>query len=394
MSNSVVDNLVGLISPQIVDSLASRLGELESAVQKGLQGGSAALLDAIACRATDSGFLERIFALIKSPANDLIPSSLENARLSPAAVGLGTKFMSQVFGSQQSNVTDIVGRASGLKPSSATSVLGMAAPLVLGMLAQRVRDENLTPSSLGGVLSAETANIKKFLPSGLGGLLRGASHLAASTLSSAPARVAPEKSGMRLIWPLLALLVLVGLLWYSMRGKQNVAVPEQNAAGQEVQVAAGADLGEFIKRPLPNGMVLNIPKAGIENKLISFIEDPARPANKTTWFDFDRLQFETGKSTLQNSSQEQLDNIANVLAAYPNVKVKIGGYTDNTGDKAMNMNLSADRAATVMNALLQAGVNKDRLSAEGYGEDHPVADNTTEEGRTQNRRTSLRVTEK
>ena len=106
------------------------------------------MLDAMACRATDSGFLERIFTLIQSPANDLIPSSLENARLSPAAVGLGTKFMSQVFGSQQSNVTDIVGRASGLKPSSATSVLGMAAPLVLGVLAQRIRNENLTRPAL------------------------------------------------------------------------------------------------------------------------------------------------------------------------------------------------------------------------------------------------------
>lgn len=69
------------------------------------------MLDAIACRATDSGFLERIFTFIKSPANDVNPSSLETARLSPAAVGLGTKFLSQVFGSQQYNVTDIVARA-------------------------------------------------------------------------------------------------------------------------------------------------------------------------------------------------------------------------------------------------------------------------------------------
>lgn len=272
----------------------------------------------------------------------------------------------------------------------------MAAPLVLGMLGQRVREENLTPSSLGGVLSSETANLKKFLPSGLGGLLGRTSAVAASTgstVSSASTKVA-AKSGTSLIWSVLALLVLGGVFWYSMTGKQEVAGPQQNAVKQEAQVAAGADLGEFIKRPLPNGMVVNIPKAGIENKLINFIEDPAKAADSTTWFDFDRLRFETGKSVLQNSSQEQVDNIANILKAYPNVKVKIGGYTDSTGDKALNMKLSSDRAATVMNALMQAGIKMDRLSAEGYGEQHPVADNATDEGRAKNRRISLRVIEK
>jgi K(+)-stimulated pyrophosphate-energized sodium pump len=113
-----------------------------------------------------------------------------------------------------------------------------------------------------------------------------------------------------------------------------------------------------------------------------------------TWFDFDRLLFDTGAATLQPASQEQLSNIAAILKAYPKAKVVIGGYTDNTGDAAANVKLSQQRADNVMAELAKLGVDPSRMSAKGYGEEHPVADNATEEGRQKNRRISLHITEK
>jgi len=157
---------------------------------------------------------------------------------------------------------------------------------------------------------------------------------------------------------------------------------------------AAANLGDFFNTKLPNGVELNIPQNGIENRLIEFLNDTTRPVDDTTWFDFDRLHFGTGKATLQSSSEEQLKNIAEILKAYPNVHVKIGGYTDNTGDAAANQKLSQDRADNVMQSLGGLGVAASRMAAEGYGEQHPVADNGTEEGRQQNRRIALRVTQK
>jgi outer membrane protein OmpA-like peptidoglycan-associated protein len=74
--------------------------------------------------------------------------------------------------------------------------------------------------------------------------------------------------------------------------------------------------------------------------------------------------------------------------------VKIGGYTDDVGEEAYNLKLSQDRANSTMQALVALGVAPERMSAEGYGEQHPVADNTTEEGRQRNRRIDLRVTKK
>jgi OOP family OmpA-OmpF porin len=139
---------------------------------------------------------------------------------------------------------------------------------------------------------------------------------------------------------------------------------------------------------------LNIPQFGIESKLINFLNDSSKPVDTTTWFNFDRLLFDTGKATLQPSSQEQLGNIAAILKAYPNVHVKIGGYTDNTGDAAANVALSDARAKNVMDALVAAGIDSSRLESKGYGEQYPVGDNATEEGRALNRRIALLVTQK
>ena len=132
---------------------------------------------------------------------------------------------------------------------------------------------------------------------------------------------------------------------------------------------------------------------GIEANLLNFIKSD-NPVDETTWFDFDRLTFETGSATLKPESQEQLKNVAAILKAYPNVNVKLGGYTDNTGSADANLKLSNDRAKSVQAELVQLGIANSRLDAEGYGQENAIASNDTEEGRAQNRRISIRVTKK
>jgi outer membrane protein OmpA-like peptidoglycan-associated protein len=72
----------------------------------------------------------------------------------------------------------------------------------------------------------------------------------------------------------------------------------------------------------------------------------------------------------------------------------LGGYTDNVGKPEANVALSQSRAESVKGQLVKMGIAATRLAAEGYGEQHPVADNTTAEGRAQNRRIDIRVTKK
>jgi len=78
-----------------------------------------------------------------------------------------------------------------------------------------------------------------------------------------------------------------------------------------------------------------------------------------------------------------------ILKAYPNVTLKIGGYTDNTGNRVANLKLSEEQAKTVMAELTKRGIAARRLS-----DQFPVISNDTEEGRAQNRRVSMRVTQK
>jgi outer membrane protein OmpA-like peptidoglycan-associated protein len=286
-----------------------------------------------------------------------------------------------------STVTDTIGRSTGLASSKVGSLLSMAAPLVLGVLGQNVRQNNLSAGDFGNALKAEAPSFQRFLPAGLGSLLGGAS----SAVAAAPAKVAA--AGNRWLWPLIVLALLVlGGFWFFNRSKEPVSNAVQTAAN--AGASAVSALGDFLKIKLPDGVELNIPQFGIENKLISFLNDSSKPVDTTTWFNFDRLLFDTGRATLQPSSQEQLGNIAAVLKAYPNVHVKLGGYTDNTGDASANLALSDARAKNVMNALVAAGIDPSRLESKGYGDQYPVGDNNTEEGRAQNRRIALLVTQK
>jgi outer membrane protein OmpA-like peptidoglycan-associated protein len=152
--------------------------------------------------------------------------------------------------------------------------------------------------------------------------------------------------------------------------------------------------GAMVSVHLPTGVDLRVPNNGVETKLVTYLQDPSRHGTDTVWFDFDRLLFEPNSATLAPSSTEQLHNVATILAAYPTARATIGGYTDNTGDADANVKLSQDRAANVVSQLVVLSVAPNRLTAKGYGAAHPVADNNTDVGRSQNRRIAIRITEK
>lgn len=101
---------------------------------------------------------------------------------------------------------------------------------------------------------------------------------------------------------------------------------------------------------------------------------------------FSTLEFESGTADLTEASGQAIKAIAGVMAAYPEVKLNVIGHTDAQGDADANQVLSLNRAESVVEALVSEGVDESRLMAEGKGESQPIADNTTPEGRKQNRR--------
>lgn len=102
------------------------------------------------------------------------------------------------------------------------------------------------------------------------------------------------------------------------------------------------------------------------------------------------VTFEISSTTLTSQARFILDRVAESLAANPDVRVEVGGHSDSTGSRAFNVQLSQQRAESVMNYLAGRGVKQSQLTARGYGPDQPTASNASRTGRQENRRVELR----
>jgi outer membrane protein OmpA-like peptidoglycan-associated protein len=333
--------------------------------------------------------MSQLFKLVSNAPPNVNVSDLTNAvadpgRASSATASLldsGKQLLSAAFGGNQSSIFDAVGKSSGLRSGVVSSLMSMAAPLLMSALGRLVRDDHMNSAGLGRLLVNEAEGVRDHLPAGVSTLLNTppVPTVTPSTRPVALGTVQEERRPSRVWWWLIPLLLLVPLFFYWATRARQVVVPSVQG---------------FVVRMLPGNVSLNVPPNGIEARLLAFIQDPTRSVEPATWFDFDRLVFNTDSATLRPESQEQLGNIAAILKAYPNVKIKIGGYTDNSGDAQHNQTLSQDRANGVKDRLIALGISPDRLEAQGYGEQFPVADNSTEAGRAANRRVSVRVTQK
>lgn len=101
------------------------------------------------------------------------------------------------------------------------------------------------------------------------------------------------------------------------------------------------------------------------------------------------IHFATGKAEIKPDSVPIIDEISALLKKRPDLKVGIEGHTDNTGTPGLNKSLSDARAKAVMNAVAARGIAPGRLDAVGHGQERPVADNRTEDGRAKNRRVEI-----
>ena len=101
--------------------------------------------------------------------------------------------------------------------------------------------------------------------------------------------------------------------------------------------------------------------------------------------------FESGSAQLKNESAVELNSLSSFLVENPTISIEIRGHTDSVGSEENNLRLSEDRANAVVDALKTRGINENRLISKGFGEMSPIADNSTDEGRKQNRRTEFYV---
>ncbi|HEX8329385.1 MAG TPA: OmpA family protein [Hymenobacter sp.] len=158
------------------------------------------------------------------------------------------------------------------------------------------------------------------------------------------------------------------------------------------------DTGRPIVLALAKGVNLRVGANSTENRLYTFLASAAvqvDSVNRTKgWISLDRVYFEPAKATLTPESSTQLRNIASILKTFPQAMVKIGGYTDSTGNSLQNFQLSEERARAAMLSIAKLGIPLERMQAKGYGARYFLVPNNTPTSRAQNRRVSIRVIKK
>ncbi|HKE83648.1 MAG TPA: OmpA family protein [Vicinamibacterales bacterium] len=426
MPTNLINQLLGDLRGDTLNSVSSALGESPAKTQSALGAAVPAVVGGLANKVNTAGDANALLDLIKGNHLDAGPytdaaSAVKGPSGLSGLIDTGRPLLDSVFGSRTGSVADWVSSLGGISRTSASSLLGLTVPLVLGQVGRQVKSAGWNAANLMSLLAGQRSFLQE-APAGLAGILSGDEVAArrvgtyeAATPNYERARAvgtyqaAPRRRASWLwLLPLLLLIPLIGwllnrradLVKQTVTTAPRVEVPATPQPRPETPIApaatvpSAAALGPFIEMKLPNDVSIRIPSNGVESKLITFIQDPARPVGADNWFSFDRLQFDTDSARLTPASSEQLRNISEIMKAYPQVKIKIGGYTDNQADAAYNMKLSQERATNTVNELVTLGTDPSRVEAEGFGATHPVADNATPEGRQRNRRVDILVTNK
>lgn len=408
MAFDLLDSVRGFFTGDLIDKAASSLSESKSGISQALSGIIPSVIGGIISKATaNSAGASGLLTLAKGasasglPAN---PGELFGKGGGDSLLSNGLDQLKQLLGDKAGGITAVISRFSGISESSVSSLMALVTPVALGILGKHAVDNHLSPESLSNILSTQKASVAAAIPSGLGSLpeLTGLSRIINPAPSHSATAHTEKKadSGRRWAIPLVSALAIVALVWLIIRGcSKEETVNVSGTDTVAIHTPSTVDAAPVsIKVTLPDGVVLDAYKGGIEDRLVAYLNstDPADSISNSRWFDFDNLNFKTGSAELTEESMKQVGNIAAILKAYPKATIKIGGYTDKTGNEEDNLKLSQRRANSVLDAVKKIGAAENRLAgAEGYGSQFAkAAIDAPDEERKSDRRISVSVRNK
>lgn len=430
MSLNVIDLIKGQLGPALVSQAASQFGESESGISKAIGGLLPAVVGGLANNADNPGVLD---AITKAPSSGILGNLLGGSSSNPII----TNLLSTIFGDKVSGLINSIASFAGISNNSAGSLLNLVTGATVGTVGKYAADNNLGASGISSLLNDQKGIISTLLPAGLslaslniGDWAKGykfdndndAINTPSSegpkvevTRSTTPSGTNPDRNnnneGGGSIWkwllPLLLLIAAGYFLWKQCEKKQTTTTTSDSTAVNSATDTAATAGTVTTTAPATtktdenidlNGIMLKGYKGGMEDQMISFLKSDGYKnaaddsALKDKWYDFDHVNFKMGSSTeLEAGSQGQLDNLVAILKAFPDAKIKIGGYTDKTGNEASNVKLSQARADYIKAALSKAGVGSQVLGAEGYGSKFATVDATASDAeRAVDRKMSVR----
>ena len=439
MSLNIIDLIKGQLGPALISQAASHLGESESGISKAISGLLPAIVGGLANNADKPGVLDAITGSASSSfLGNLLGGSSDNSMISTV--------LSSIFGDKVGAIVNAVSTYAGVSNSSSSSLLNMVTGATLGSVGKYAADNNLGASGITSLLGDQNGIVSTLLPAGLSmaslglGNLFGGSEHALPTETVAPMenvkvtsfdepKIEVNRGGNMhetasntdnnneggSIWKWLLPLLLLGLaawfLWKQMHkpATDNTTMTDSTAVMKDSTAVTAPSDSTAMATPSAtvsktdeeidlNGKMIKGYKGGLEDSMISFLKSGGYKnaaddaALKTTWYTFDKVNFKMGSSTeLEASSQGQMDNLLAILKAFPDAKIKIGGYTDKTGNEASNQKLSQSRADYIKKWLTDKGVGAQVTGADGYGSKFAtVAATATNDERAVDRKMAIR----
>jgi OmpA-OmpF porin, OOP family len=359
MGESLLTSLCGMIDPRSVGGIAEALGASGSSVLQGLKSSIAGVLGGMASKSEDPGALRSLLDLTPSVEGDTPMTQMVRAASDPNSplISGGKRLVSSLFGNAGPAVTEGLSAASGLRTGTMSTLLAMAAPMVMSFLSRRARTDGMDMRGLGSLLQRESGEIRSALPASVANLFWPST---VRTATPVVAQAVEREESSSFNWlPLLLIPLLIGLFF----------------------------LLHHPRRPIAR-MAIPAPPVGTASRAVTDCDAVRRAVASNA-----DLKFDTGSARLRPESQAKLNAIADTLKGCPDVHLTISGYTDNVGRADQNLQLSKERANSVMAELVRKGVSADRVTAEGHGEESPIADNSIGAGRASNRRVSVDVSQ-
>ncbi|MEC3877867.1 OmpA family protein [Chryseobacterium salviniae] len=411
MSLNIIDLIKGQLGPALVSQSASQYGESESGISKAIDASLPAVVGGLANNSDNPLVLD---AIMNSSSTGILGNLAGNSADNSSIASL----LTQIFGDKLNGLINSIATYAGISNNSSGALLHLVTGATVGTISKYAEDNNLDKAGISSLLNDQKGIVSTLLPAGLSFASlsmgdwdarykfdndRDAINMPAeeepkvevtrsTTLNGTFPDRNKDKDGSIWKWllPLLLLIAAAYFIWRQCEQKETTTTTMVNDSGEVVtdtantnttDTATGISASQVDENIDLNGTPLKGYRGGMEDRMIAFLKSDGYKnaqndnALKDTWYNFDHVNFKTGSANqLEAGSEGQLQNLAAILKAYPDVKVKIGGYTDKTGDEANNQKLSEDRAEFISSWLEKQGVGSQIMGAEGYGSQFATVD--------------------
>ena len=382
---SLIDLIKHPLNPELISEAAIQLGESESNVSKALGSLFPAVLGVFAQNSKQDDVIN---ALLETSSLDFSDNLLEKAGKSPEIQDI----ISKILGEKIEHILSHVSEYANINKSSAENLLKVATAATLEGIKKCAHENGLDNQGILSKLAENRCLIPALLPAGMSLEQLGLENLLEKNTETPVETSAPithktkeevkilhqensEKSSFwRWLLPLLVLGIVAWFLWNQLAQKEVLKTKTATENVTIIPEPIPADsLSDAQKKIEFKRYSLQVVSDGLEDRMITFLKtDNYKNAKdddalKSTWYEFDQVSFASGKSDQLTSGTEQIANLIKILKAYPEVKIKIGAYTDKSGTEAENLALSQSRANFIKNELTKAGLEKQIVNAEGYG---------------------------